>query len=102
MTAYLSRPEGDAPRTALVLMHGCSGLLNAKGKLRSMYRAWTSALVVHGYAVLAVDSASPRGFGQTFSPGDERVTMWHDRPKNASAALQTLQYQPFGQPSCVA
>ncbi len=101
LTAYLSRPEGDAPRPALVLMHGCSGLLNAKGKLRSMYRAWTSALVVQGYAVLAVDSASPRGFGQTCSPGEERVTMWHDRPKDAYAALQYLQSQPFVQPDRV-
>ena len=27
LTAHLSRPEGDAPRPAVVLMHGCSGLL---------------------------------------------------------------------------
>src|ERR1700730_1001128 len=67
LTAHLSRPMGDAPRPALVLMHGCSGLLNAKGRIIPLYQAWTRALVVQGYIVLAVDSATSRGFGQTCS-----------------------------------
>ena len=28
LIAYLSRPEGDAPRPAMVLLHGCSGLVD--------------------------------------------------------------------------
>jgi dienelactone hydrolase len=95
LTAHLSRPEGDAARPALVLMHGCSGLLNAKGQILPIYRAWMRALVVQGYAVLAVDSASSRGFGQTCSASPDRITMWRDRPKDAYAALQYLQAQPF-------
>jgi dienelactone hydrolase len=101
LTAYLSRPAGDAPRPALVLMHGCSGLLNDKGGIRGIYRAWMRALVVQGYTVLAVDSAASRGFGQTCSPGPARLTMWRDRPKDAYAALQYLQGQPFVQPDRV-
>jgi dienelactone hydrolase len=97
LTAYLSRPEGDAPRPALVLMHGCSGLVNSKGRIMGLYRAWMRALVVQGYSVLAVDSATPRGFGQTCSAGPARLTMWRDRPKDAYAALQYLQAQPFVQ-----
>jgi dienelactone hydrolase len=97
LTAHLSRPEGDAPRPALVLMHGCSGLLNAKGQILPIYRAWMRALVVQGYAVLTVDSASSRGFGQTCSPSPDRITMWRNRPKDAYAALQYLQAQPFVQ-----
>jgi dienelactone hydrolase len=97
LTAYLSRPEGDAPRPALVLMHGCSGLLNGKGRMLGIYRAWMRALVVQGYVVLAVDSATPRGFGQTCSAGPDRATMWRDRPKDAYAALQYLQAQLFVQ-----
>src|SRR3984885_7344257 len=46
LTAHLSRPEGDAPRPALVLMHGCSGLLDGKGRIFAIYRAWARALVV--------------------------------------------------------
>lgn len=97
LTAHLSRPEGDAPRPALVLMHGCSGLLNARGQILPIYRAWMRALVVQGYAVLTVDSASSRGFGQTCSPSPDRITMWRNRPKDAYAALQYLQAQPFVQ-----
>jgi dienelactone hydrolase len=97
LTAYLSRPEGDAPRPALVLMHGCSGLVNSKGRIMGLYRAWMRALVVQGYTVLAVDSATPRGFGQTCSAGPARITMWRDRPKDAYAALQYLQGQSFVQ-----
>src|SRR3982074_1537942 len=74
LIAHLSRPEGDTPRPALVLMHGCSGLLNAKGQILPIYRAWMRALVVQGYAVLTVDSASSRGFGQTCSPSPDRIT----------------------------
>ena len=97
LTAHLSRPEGDAPRPALVLMHGCSGLVNARGQILPIYRAWMRALVVQGYAVLTVDSTSSRGFGQTCSPSPDRITMWRNRPKDAYAALQYLQAQPFVQ-----
>src|ERR1700694_517744 len=97
LTAHLSRPEGDAPRPALVLMHGCSGLLNARGQILPIYRAWMRALVVQGYAVLTVDSTSSRGFGQTCLPSPDRITMWRNRPKDAYAALQYLQAQPFVQ-----
>jgi len=97
LTAYLSRPAGDEPRPALVLMHGCSGLLGQRGRILPLYRAWMRALVVQGYSVLAVDSATPRGFGQTCSPGPERATMLRDRPKDAYAALQYLQSKPFVQ-----
>ena len=95
LVAHLGRPDGDAPRPAVVLMHGCSGLLNAKGRILGLYRAWARALAVQGYVTLTVDSASPRGFGQTCSATPDRLTMWRDRPKDAYAALQYLQAQPF-------
>jgi dienelactone hydrolase len=97
LTAHLSRPEGDAPRPAVVMMHGCSGLLNAKGEILPIYRAWMRALVVQGYVVLAVDSASSRGFGQTCTAGPDRITMYRGRPRDAYAALQYLQGRPFVQ-----
>ena len=78
-------------------MHGCSGLLDGKGRIIGLYRAWMRALVVQGYIVLAVDSATSRGFGQTCSASPDRITMWRDRPKDAYAALQYLQAQPFVQ-----
>ena len=97
LTAHLSRPAGDAPRPALVLMHGCSGLLDGKGRIFPIYRAWTRALLEQGYVALVVDSTSSRGLGQTCSKSPDRITMWRDRPKDAFAALQYLQGLPFVQ-----
>lgn len=97
LIAHLSRPEGDAPRPAVVLMHGCSGLLGKNGRMLPIYRAWMRALVVQGYVALAVDSTTSRGFGQTCSASPERITMYRNRPKDAYAALQYLQAQPFVQ-----
>jgi dienelactone hydrolase len=97
LTAYLGRHEGDAPRPAVVLMHGCSGLLDAKGRILALYRAWMRALFAKGYDVLTVDSAASRGFGQTCTAGPDRITMHRDRPSDAYAALAYLQAQPFVQ-----
>ena len=97
LTAFLSRPadQGDTPRPALVLLHGCSGLLTKAGRITPHYRSWIRALLQKGYVVLAVDSATPRGFGQTCTTGPDLKTMLRDRPKDAYAALQYLQAQPF-------
>jgi hypothetical protein len=46
LTAYLRRHPGDAPRPAVVLMHGCSGLLNPEGRISAIYRAWMRALFI--------------------------------------------------------
>src|SRR3954452_16775818 len=94
LTAYLGRHPGDAPRPAVVLMHGCSGLLNPEGRIFPLYRAWMRALFAKGYDVLTVDSAASRGFGQTCIAGPNRITMWRDRPSDAYAALAYLQAQP--------
>jgi dienelactone hydrolase len=94
LTAYLGRHDGDAPRPAVVLMHGCSGLLNPQGRIIALYRAWMRALFAQGFDVLTVDSAASRGFGQTCTAGPDRVRMWRDRPKDAYAALAWLQAQP--------
>jgi dienelactone hydrolase len=94
LTAYLGRHPGDAPRPAVVLMHGCSGLLNDKGRIFVNYRAWMRALFAKGYDVLTVDSESSRGFGQTCTDGPDRITMYRDRPGDAYAALAYLQAQP--------
>src|SRR5450755_2241750 len=67
------------------------------GATNLIYRAWARALVVQGYVALVVDSATPRGFGQTCTRGSENTVMNRDRPRDAFAALQYLQAQPFVQ-----
>ncbi|MBR0801620.1 dienelactone hydrolase family protein [Bradyrhizobium jicamae] len=95
LIGHLTRPEGEAPRPAVVMMHGCSGLNDRKGRIFAIYRAWARALAVQGYVTLVVDSATPRGLGQTCSRGPDSRRMWHDRPKDAYGALRYLQAQPF-------
>jgi dienelactone hydrolase len=95
LTAYLSRPSGDQPRPAVVLLHGCSGLVDRRGRIFPNYHAWTRALLAKGYVALAIDSASSRGFGQTCTAGEERRTQLRDRPKDAYAGLAYLQAQSF-------
>jgi dienelactone hydrolase len=95
LIAHLFRPPGDAPRPAIVMMHGCSGLLGNSGRFFPIYRAWARTLLEQGYVVLVVDSATSRGFGQTCSAGEARRTMYLNRPRDAYAALQYLQAQPF-------
>lgn len=95
LITHLFRPPGGEPRPAVVMMHGCSGLLAKSGRFFPMYRAWARTFLEKGFVVLVVDSATSRGFGQTCSASEPRHTMWRDRPKDAYAALQYLQAQPF-------
>jgi dienelactone hydrolase len=53
LKAYLSKPEGDGPFPAVVLLHGCSGVAPRS-------RMWAERLNDWGYATLLVDSFGPR------------------------------------------
>jgi len=104
LRGHLFRPKdgGDAPRPAVVMMHGCSGLYAANGRFFPIYRAWARELLARGYVVLVIDSAKSRGFGQTCAPGNIASLMLRERPPDAYAALRYLQAQPFVQPDRVA
>jgi dienelactone hydrolase len=102
LITHLFRPPGDEPRPAVVMMHGCSGLLAKNGRFFPLYRAWAREFLQQGYVVLVVDSAKSRGFGQTCSASEARKVMWRDRPKDAYAALRYLQAQPFVRPDRIA
>lgn len=95
LTAYVRRPAGDEPRPAVVMLHGCSGLLDRGGRILPTYQAWARTLATKGYVVLIVDSATPRHVGQACTADSPRRMMLRDRPKDAYAALQYLQAQPF-------
>lgn len=102
LTGYLYRPQPQGaaqvdttPRPAVVLMHGCSGLINPRtGRFFALYQPWVRALNGWGYTALVVDSATPRGLGQTCSPPRAAGEMWRERPKDAYAGLAFLQAQP--------
>jgi dienelactone hydrolase len=54
------KPQGDGPFPGLVLFHQCAGLGVGRRPNRSMLK-WAKESVSHGYAVLLIDSLSPRG-----------------------------------------
>jgi dienelactone hydrolase len=101
LRALLSPPAGPPPYPAVVMLHGCSGLWR-KGKVSGLYREWAAHLNAVGYAVLMVDSAGARGFGQTCGPGEARRAMHRGRPKDAYAALLYLQARDYVRPDRVA
>ncbi len=87
--AFFAKPNSPPPYPALVFLHGCSGI-GVSGSLSSTYSTWMRLLTEKGYAVLAIDSATPRGFGSTCGR-PERKTMYFERPGDAYSGLAYLQ-----------
>nr|WP_210301171.1 dienelactone hydrolase family protein [Rhizobium sp. BK619] len=59
LLGYLSRPQGDGPFPAVVVMHGCDGMRPSVKDL------WPKRLVSWGYVVLVVDSFTTRNIQDT-------------------------------------
>ena len=55
LTAKLTKPDGDGPFPAVVLLHGCGGILLKRDN------PWAERLSNWGYVALQVDSFRPRG-----------------------------------------
>jgi dienelactone hydrolase len=88
LSATLYRPSGELPSPAVVLMHGCAGVL-------SKHRDWAEELADWGYTALIVDSFSPRGV-KRICEAQNRVWARFDRlrPQDAQAALSYLRSLP--------
>ncbi|ANL45851.1 dienelactone hydrolase protein [Rhizobium phaseoli] len=83
LLGYLSRPPGDGPFPAVVVMHGCDGL---RASVREL---WPKRLVSWGYVVLVVDSFTSRNLAD---PCRSRVP---DRVFDAYGALDFLAQSAF-------
>lgn len=88
LPAEFSRPEGDGPFAAVVLLHGCGGIW----KLRD--GAWVERLVSWGYVVLQPDSYGPRGFTDGICENIPAVSVL-DRVADAHAAKDYLADLPY-------
>jgi dienelactone hydrolase len=60
--AELSLPAAGAPRSAVVVLHGCGGIVPHD-------RWWAAQLASWGYAALLIDSFRPRGFSEVCNQG---------------------------------
>ena len=88
VSGYLTRPAGEGPFPAVVLLHGCSGLppsLSRMGEWAEWYRS-------RGWASIILDSFGPRGLASVCNTNEVNA---NDRAGDAYAALTYLAGQPF-------
>jgi dienelactone hydrolase len=90
LSGYLYRPDGPGPFPAVVMLHGCSGLMTPSGKIRSNARFWAEHLRDHGYVALLVDSFTTRGIDEVCT-GRHNLSVVHDRADDARGALQFVR-----------
>lgn len=91
---YLYKAAGlpdQAAAPAVVLFHGCGGLLTQSGKLLKRYRELAELVSGMGYTVLMPDSFNPRGEREicTTRPGEREIRARH-RWLDAYGALRYL------------
>ena len=88
LLGYLTRPYGNGPFPAVVLLHGCAGFGPRETHWADRLRSW-------GYVALAIDSFTPRNMTGCNGPtsGDE---------VDAFTALQYLTTKPYVTPDRVA
>ncbi|RWC40065.1 MAG: dienelactone hydrolase family protein [Mesorhizobium sp.] len=91
LQGYLTRPPGEGPFPAVVVLHGCLGLFP------SIKKTWSERLSSWGYVVLVVDSFSTRGIKETC---DGR--RFADRVYDAYGALEFLSKYGFVDPQRIA
>jgi dienelactone hydrolase len=60
LEGILTKPQGDGPFPAVVMLCGCGGL--KKKEDAEQQKAWVERLVSWGYVTLQVDSFAPRGY----------------------------------------
>lgn len=104
ISGYLYRPPTQGARPAVLMMHGCSGLLTKKyGRLKSRETAWRDIFLAEGYVVLLLDSFTERGHRSIckISLSDRPIEPNRERPHDAYGALHWLQSQPFVAPDKV-
>ena len=86
---------GTVQAPAMVLMHGCGGAFDGRGRLASRYTELAAGLNALGIHVLVTDSFTPRGEKElcTQRLGQRQVTQLQRR-RDALGALQWLAAQP--------
>jgi dienelactone hydrolase len=90
LVGFLSRPQGEGPFPAIVVMHGCGGL---GSRLKNDV---ADRFVSQGYVVLVIDSFETRQMKSTCqnTPRDRMFTI-SDRLYDAYGALHFLSNTPF-------
>jgi len=91
LSALLYRPRGDGPFAAIVMMHGCGGLINPRDRPFPIPRDWAERMRDQGYVALLVDSFTPRGIAEACTQARSPIAPGRERARDAYAALRFLQ-----------
>lgn len=88
-------PAAAIPAPAAVLLHGCGGAYDGRGRLGERMREYAALLNGLGYHALVLDSFGPRAVREvcTYRAGTSPVTQAHRR-LDALAALDWLAARP--------
>jgi len=89
LTGRLTKPEGNGPFPAVILLHGAGGIDYTKKRNRD----WAKRLVNWGYVALLVDSFGPRGEKDII--GEPQRISPHTRTNDAYDAKSYLVSLPF-------
>jgi dienelactone hydrolase len=85
----------DAPRPAVVVLHGCGGALDDRGQLPAGTRREAGDFNAEGLHYLVLDSFSPRGLRSICEiHASQRTVREEDRRDDVQAALRWLAAQP--------
>jgi len=90
LTGYFYRPDGPGPFPAVVMLHGCSGLMTRSGQIGARDRFWAEYLREHGYVALLVDSFTARGIDEVCT-GRHNLSAVRERADDARGALQFVR-----------
>ncbi|CAB1064212.1 hypothetical protein D1BOALGB6SA_9003 [Olavius sp. associated proteobacterium Delta 1] len=89
LTGILTKPEGNGPFPAVVLLHGCGGINKERDN------AWSNRIVNWGYATLHIDSFGPRNVSNICADYPTLLAMSFTRARDAFDAKDFLAELPF-------
>ena len=103
LRAWWSAAPTEGRQPAVVMLHGCGGMLNRQGAPSVRMHTYAQLLNAQGWHVLALDSLTPRGETElcTQRTGTRKVTMVQRRA-DTLAALQWVAAQPGVDPQRLA
>lgn len=96
----LTKPAGNGPFAAVVILHDCSGL---GPKSSAAPWRWATRLQQRGYVTIWPDSFTPRGHpGGVCTDGSPPIVRYSERADDAYAALAHLRRLPYIDPARIA
>ena len=90
LKGWLYVPDTPGPHRAIVALHGCSGLDDAKGSPSDRHADWGQRWAKAGFVALFPDSFGSRGLGPQCKNSEREVHPSRERVDDADAALKFL------------